>query len=50
MVRLLAKKRDDEVTAAGSVKRAQDSLREHLSRTLAQAEEIRKAHPGNFRA
>lgn len=37
-----------DALAAGSVKRAQDALREHLSGTLAQAEAIRKAHPGFF--
>ncbi|MBG9387376.1 GntR family transcriptional regulator [Caenimonas aquaedulcis] len=37
-----------DAIAAGSVKRAQDALREHLSGTLAQAQAIRKAHPGYF--
>lgn len=37
-----------DAIAAGSVRRAQDSLREHLSGTLAQADQIRKAHPDFF--
>jgi DNA-binding GntR family transcriptional regulator len=38
-----------EAIAAGSPERAQQSLREHLSGTLAQAQAIRKAHPGYFK-
>lgn len=39
-----------EAIAAGSPERAQQSLREHLSGTLAQAGAIRKAHPDYFKA
>ena len=38
-----------EAISAGAPVRAQERLREHLSGTLAQAEDIRRAHPDYFR-
>jgi DNA-binding GntR family transcriptional regulator len=39
-----------EAIAKGDAQAAQDSLREHLSGTLSQIEDIRRAHPGYFTA